>query len=85
LRRGFKRIKIKTKMKTKIRLLFLVAITTGVFAQEAQVKEGNVNNLPVKEYTITIKEAVVDKAGKKVMGMTINGTIPGPTLEFTEN
>jgi CopA family copper-resistance protein len=71
-------------MKTKIRLLFLVAITTGVFAQEAQVKEGNVNNLPVKEYTITIKEAVVDKAGKKVMGMTINGTIPGPTLEFTE-
>jgi FtsP/CotA-like multicopper oxidase with cupredoxin domain len=71
-------------MKTKIRLLFLVAITAGVFAQEAQVKEGNINNLPVREYTIALREATVNKAGKNVMGMTVNGTIPGPTLEFTE-
>ncbi|MDO7171127.1 multicopper oxidase domain-containing protein [Mariniflexile sp. AS56] len=46
--------------------------------------EGNVDNLPVKEYSITIDKAMVNKAGKEVMGMTINGTIPGPVLEFTE-
>jgi hypothetical protein len=27
---------------------------------------------------------MVNKAGKEVMGMTVNGTIPGPTLEFEE-
>ncbi|SHF42687.1 hypothetical protein SAMN05444483_10163 [Salegentibacter echinorum] len=47
--------------------------------------EGNINNLPVREYHITIDQEKVTKAeGKEVMGMTINGSIPGPTLEFTE-
>jgi hypothetical protein len=46
--------------------------------------EGNVDNLPVKEYTITLREEMVNKAGKEVKGMTVNGTIPGPKLEFTE-
>lgn len=71
---------MKTKMKNKI-MMFLIALTTGVFAQE---KQGNVNNLPVREHTITLRETTVNKAGKDVMGMTVNGTIPGPTLEFTE-
>lgn len=71
-------------MKTKIMLLFLIALTTGVFAQKERVKEGNINNLSVREYTIILREAKVNKAGKEVMGMTVNGTIPGPTLEFTE-
>ncbi|WP_256867459.1 multicopper oxidase domain-containing protein [Winogradskyella forsetii] len=68
-------------MKTKIILLFLVGLTTGVYAQDTQ---GNIDNLPVREHTITLREATVNKAGKDVMGMTVNGTIPGPTLEFTE-
>lgn len=46
--------------------------------------EGNVDNLPVREYTITLKQEMVNKAGKEVKGMTINGSIPGPTLRFTE-
>jgi len=71
-------------MKIKLILMFLIALTTCVFAQDEQVKQGNVNNLPVKEYTITLHESKVNKAGKDVMGMTINGTIPGPTLEFIE-
>ncbi|QTE23722.1 multicopper oxidase domain-containing protein [Polaribacter cellanae] len=71
-------------MKTKIIFIFLIALTTIVFAQEKKVTEGNINNLPVKEYTITLRKATVNKAGKDVMGMTVNGTIPGPTLEFTE-
>lgn len=65
--------------------LFLVAFSALVSsAQEIGVSEGNVDKLPVKEYTITIKKETVNKAGKDVMGMTVNGTIPGPTLEFTE-
>ncbi|QNM85874.1 multicopper oxidase domain-containing protein [Polaribacter pectinis] len=71
-------------MKTKIISIFLIALTTIVFAQEKQATEGNINNLPVREHTITLREATVNKAGKDVMGMTVNGTIPGPTLEFTE-
>lgn len=70
-------------MKTKLIFLLLLALTKGVFAQELQV-EGNINNLPVREHTITLRGAIVNKAGKDVMGMTVNGTIPGPTLEFTE-
>lgn len=46
--------------------------------------EGNVDNLPIREYTLTLREEAVNKAGKVVMGMTINGQIPGPTLEFNE-
>lgn len=35
-------------------------------------------------YTITIKNEMVEKVGKEVMGMTIDGSIPGPTLRFIE-
>ena len=35
-------------------------------------------------YHLTLKQELVNKAGKEVMGMTINGQIPGPTLRFTE-
>ena len=35
-------------------------------------------------YKLVIKKEKVNKAGTKVMGMTINGSIPGPTLRFTE-
>lgn len=76
--------KMNNKMKTKIISIFLIGLTTIVFAQEKQVIEGNINNLPVREHTITLREAIVNKTGKDVMGMTVNGTIPGPTLEFTE-
>lgn len=38
----------------------------------------------VVEYDLTIEEATVSPAGKAVPGLTINGTIPGPVLEFTE-
>jgi len=54
------------------------------FSQNPEAREGNPDNLPEHEYTLTIKEEMVNKAGKKVMGMTVNGSIPGPTLEFTE-
>lgn len=36
------------------------------------------------EYDLEIAEETVAPAGKKVRGLTINGTIPGPTLRFHE-
>jgi hypothetical protein len=47
----------------------------------SQVVEGNVENLPVKEYTLTIREEIVNKA-VAVKGMTVNGSIPGPVLNL---
>ena len=35
-------------------------------------------------YHLSIKQATVNKAGKSVIGMTVNGSIPGPTLRFVE-
>ncbi len=67
-------------------LLLLLVGYQSVFGQNLfeQSKEGNTENRPVRKYTLTIKEEMVNKAGKEVKGMTINGTIPGPILEFTE-
>ncbi|GAA5043940.1 hypothetical protein GCM10011506_47460 [Marivirga lumbricoides] len=72
----------------KITLLICILLTS-VFSVQAQnltekSGEGNVDNLPVREYTITLKQEMVNKAGKDVKGMTVNGSIPGPTLRFTE-
>lgn len=69
-----------------MRTLNLVFILTllGLNGTVAQQLEGNVDNLPVQEHRLTIREAVVSKTGKEVKAMTVNGTIPGPTLEFTE-
>jgi len=35
-------------------------------------------------YHLTLRQEKVIKAGKEVTGMTINGSIPGPTLRFNE-
>jgi len=65
----------------KYTALLILIVTQSVFSQ---VIDRNVDNLPVKEYTLTIKEEVVNKAGVAVKGMTVNGSIPGPILDFTE-
>ena len=74
------------KKKTEIKILLLALAFTPLLgiAQNTQSVEGNVDNLPVHEHTLTLKEKMVNKAGKDVMGMTVNGTIPGPTLDFIE-
>jgi hypothetical protein len=71
----------------KIKLLIIATILLVSISTVAQIQsytKDNLDNLPVKEYTITLREATVNKAGKNVMGITVNGTIPGPTLEFKE-
>ena len=73
---------VKKNMKNiKIIIIVLLIPMSSVLGQSMK---GNVENLPVHEYNLTIKEEMVNKSGKEVKGMTINGTIPGPTIEFTE-
>ena len=67
-------------------LILLIFLGFSGYSQEeleASV-EGNVDDLPVREYTLTLREEQVNKAAKPVMGMTVNGQIPGPTLDFNE-
>jgi CopA family copper-resistance protein len=59
--------------------LFLISLLLA-FPLLAQ----NTDNLPVREYTLTVDEGIVNKTGKPVKGMTVNGGIPGPTLRFAE-
>ncbi len=71
------------------KILFLIFVISNLSGLRAQVykepsQEGNKDNLPVHEYTLTLREETVNKAGKDVMGMTVNGTIPGPVLRFKE-
>lgn len=71
-------------MKYFIVAVFLFLIGNNLIAQGAASVEGNIENLPVREYKLTIDKKMVNITGKEVMGMAINGTIPGPTLRFTE-
>ena len=62
-------------------------MTTTLLGGEAvaqQTENLNPENLPVHEYTLTIRQETVDHAGRDVTGMTVDGTTPGPTLRFTE-
>ncbi|MBO3098383.1 multicopper oxidase domain-containing protein [Gelidibacter pelagius] len=63
---------------------FTILLLIGCGQVTAQIVKSNSDNLPVREYTLVIKEELINKTGKQVKGMTVNGTIPGPTLEFTE-
>jgi len=65
-------------------LSFLLSGLTNAQNLTQKSVEGNTDNLPVREYAISINELAVNRAGKEVMGMAINGSIPGPTLTFTE-
>jgi len=68
----------------KIVCVILLITISALKAQDKKSVEGNVDNLPVHEYNLIIDNEVVNKAGKDVMGMTVNGSIPGPTLRFKE-
>lgn len=52
---------------------FIVFIPLFIFAQN-----------DTTTHRLTIKKELVNKTGKPTIGMTVNGTTPGPTLEFTE-
>lgn len=70
----------------KIIIVFIstLFLYSAAMAQLTPSVEGNVDDLPVKEYNLTIDKKMVNITGKEVMGMAINETISGPTLRFTE-
>ena len=57
-----------------VSLLFGTFCISSAFAQHRTIKE----------YTLILRKQKVNKAGKLVDAMTINDSIPGPTLYFTE-
>jgi len=59
-------------MKSTLLLSLIILLTTTVFGAKEVV------------YNLTIAEQEVNITGKPVMGMTINGGIPGPTLRFSD-
>ena len=68
-----------------INILALLLFTSFTFAQVGtngadRKEEGR----PVKEYHLTIEENKMTLGGVTAKGMTINGGIPGPVLEFNE-
>jgi len=71
-------------MRYTINFFLLLLSWSFLTAQTSPSIEGNVDNLPVREYELTIDKKMVNITGKEVMGMALNGSIPGPTLRFTE-
>ena len=71
-------------MKT-INTILLLLLTSYTFAQvgtngEDRKEEGR----KIKEYNLTIEKNEMTLGGVTANAMTINGSIPGPTLEFVE-
>lgn len=64
------------ELQLKLLLSLVLIFPLGLLSAHAQVDTA--------VYRLTLKMEMVNKAGKQVTGMTINGTIPGPTLRFTE-
>tara|TARA_B100000508_G_C11460584_1_gene279074 strand:- start:779 stop:3019 length:2241 start_codon:yes stop_codon:yes gene_type:complete len=72
-------------MKYLIIGVIFLTLSSSVVAQvgtngEDRKEEGR----NIKEYNLTIEEDEITLAGVTANGMTINGGIPGPTLEFNE-
>ncbi|WJJ96274.1 multicopper oxidase domain-containing protein [Algibacter luteus] len=68
------------KILNTILLLFLTSIA---FAQVGtNGDDRNEEGRKIKEYNLTIEENEMTLAGVTAKGMTINGSIPGPVLEF---
>lgn len=56
-------------MRYQITALFILINLGLLIAQTKQSVEGNIDNLPVREYNLTIENMKVNITGKEVMGM----------------
>lgn len=65
-----------------ILLLFLTSMTFAQVGTNGEDRKEEGRN--IKEYNLTLEENEITLAGVTANGMTINGGIPGPTLEFNE-
>ena len=66
-------------MKHKQKILPWVFILSGLFFGKKMSAQND-----TVQYRITIDQELVRIAGEEKMGMTINGSIPGPTFRFTK-
>ncbi|GBF21607.1 copper resistance protein A precursor [Arenibacter sp. NBRC 103722] len=71
-----------TNIISTILLLFLTSVTVAQVGTNGdnRKEEGR----PLKEYNLTLEQKKMTLGGVTANGMTINGSIPGPTLEFNE-
>ena len=71
-------------MKT-VNTILLLFLTSLLFAQVGtNGGDRNEEGRPVIEYNLTLEQKEMTLGGVTANGMTINGSIPGPTLEFNE-
>lgn len=71
-------------MRTILSIILFLSTTNILFAQVGtNGQDRNEEGRPIKEYNLTIEQNEITLAGVTANGMTINGGIPGPTLEFT--
>lgn len=73
-------------MTMKVLIIITVFLfTSNVCAQVGTNGEDRIEERrPVKEYNLTLEQKVMTLGGVTAKAMTINGSIPGPTLEFNE-
>ncbi|MDE1206296.1 multicopper oxidase domain-containing protein [Tenacibaculum larymnensis] len=68
-----------------INIITLLLFTSFTFAQVGtNGDDRNEEGRKIKEYNLTIEENEMTLAGVTAKAMTINGSIPGPVLEFNE-
>ena len=68
-----------------INIITLLLFTSSIFAQVGTNGEDRKEEeRPIKEYNLTLEQKEMTLGGVTAKAMTINGSIPGPTLEFTE-
>ena len=61
--------------------IFLLFLTSIAFAQVGtNGKDRKEEGRNIKEYNLTIEENEITLGGVTANGMTINGSVPGPTL-----
>ena len=65
-------------------LLVLLISCVGIAQVGTNGQDRKEDGRPVKEYNLTIEENKMTLGGVAANAMTINGSIPGPVLEFTE-
>lgn len=66
-------------------IVIAIFISQITFAQAGtNGNDRNEEGRPVKEYNLTIEQNEMTLGGIKAKAMTINGSIPGPVLEFNE-
>lgn len=78
----FQLFNVANKINFKYSILSIYLLS--LFPYFGMSQQENTTQLPVREHHIIIEQTMMTIKDKEQHVMTINGTIPGPTLEFTE-